>query len=60
MGGVSILDKGSYFIKLFSHKQMCELFKSGYIDENLLNGLENMIKYMPNLGAEIFINFKIK
>lgn len=34
-----------------------------YLQENILNdklleGLEKMIKYMPKLGAEIFVNIK--
>ena len=29
------------------------------IDENTLDGLYKMAKYLPDLGSEIFIEFKI-
>jgi 2-polyprenyl-3-methyl-5-hydroxy-6-metoxy-1,4-benzoquinol methylase len=57
--GYKIINSGSYFIKPFTHKQMAELKVSQIIDEKLLDGLFNMAKYMPELGAEIFIEFKI-
>ncbi|MCV3396300.1 class I SAM-dependent methyltransferase [Campylobacter sp. RKI_CA19_01116] len=55
---IKILDSGSYFIKPFNHSKMSECLKDEIINYNLLNGLNNMIKYMPDLGAEIFVNFK--
>ena len=45
--GFKIMDSGSYFIKPFTHKQMYSM-------------LNNMTKYMPELGSEIFVNVKLK
>lgn len=57
--GLKILDKGSYFIKPFNHSKMTLCIKENIIDEKLLLGLEKMIKYMPDFGAEIFVNCKL-
>lgn len=55
---ISILDKGSYFIKPFNHDKMSLCIREQIIDEKLLDGLYNMIQYMPEFGSEIFINIK--
>lgn len=57
---IEILDSGSYWIKPFTHKQMLMMMNENIIDENILDGFEKMIKYMPELGSEIFVNFRIK
>ncbi|MWV62146.1 methyltransferase domain-containing protein [Helicobacter saguini] len=57
---IKILQSGSYFIKPFNHAKMQECLKLNIIDSNLLSGLEKMIEYMPNLGAEIYINATLK
>ncbi len=55
-----IVDSGSYFIKPFTHKQMANMVENNIIDEKIMDGLYRMTKYMPYLGSEIFINFKLK
>lgn len=50
--GLSVYDRGSYFVKLFDHKHM-EWFVDE-MGEKALDGLDNMIKYMPEMGSEIF------
>lgn len=47
-----ILEKGSYFIKPFAHSQMMALLDQHIISEAVLDGLDKMVKYMPELGAE--------
>ena len=54
-----IIDSGSYFIKPFTHQQMSEMMENNIIDLKVLDGFYKMIKYMPDLGSEIFIDFKI-
>jgi 2-polyprenyl-3-methyl-5-hydroxy-6-metoxy-1,4-benzoquinol methylase len=56
--GFEIIDSGTYFLKPFSHKQMSEMLKTKIINENTLDGFFRMTKYMPNLGSELFIEFK--
>lgn len=48
----SVVEEGSYFIKPFAHSQMKELLDNHIITEAVLDGLDKMIKYMPELGAE--------
>lgn len=58
--GFNILDKGSYFIKPFDHTKMQKLVDNNYIEENLLNGLYDLIEYLPDFGAEIFVNCEVQ
>ena len=51
-----ILDKGSFFIKPFTHKQMQVLLEKKIIDKKVLDGLYNMVHVLPMLGSEIYVN----
>lgn len=55
-----IIEEGSYFIKPFSHAQMADSLNKDIIDENVFDGLYNMSKYIPEYGAEIYVNAKVK
>ncbi len=56
----SILEKGSYFIKPFNHAKMAEILKLGVIDKKLPDGLYKLTEFMPEMGAEIFVNCRSK
>lgn len=56
--GFEVVDKGSYFIKIFNHEKMYNLLKNRIVDEKVLSGFDKMIQYMPHLGAEIYVNAK--
>lgn len=58
--GFEIIDSGTYFLKPFTHEQMSQMLESKIIDEKVLNGFYRMTQYMPDLGSEIYIEFKIK
>ncbi len=58
--GFEIIDSGSYFIKPFTHLQMKSLIENEIIDEDILDGLYNIIEYMPELGSEIFVDIRLK
>lgn len=58
--GFQIVDKGSYFIKFFNHAKMQKCIDLGIIDSRLLDGLYELIEYMPDLGSEIFVNCRLK
>lgn len=58
--GVEILESGSYFVKPFTHAQMERMLESGIIDEKVLDGLYEVVEYMPELGSEIFVNFRVE
>lgn len=59
LAGFSVLECGSYFVKPFTHAQMKKLLENKIIQPDVLDGLDNMIKYMPDLGAELFANCKL-
>lgn len=53
--GFKVLKEGTCFIKPFTHAQMDRLSKIGFATRKMQNGLDKMVKYMPDMGAEIFI-----
>ena len=53
---VEFESSGSYFVKPFTHAQMEQCLNNGVFGENVLDGLNDMIEFMPELGAEIFVN----
>ena len=53
-----VISKGSFFFKPFKHKQMYNIFKNKILPTKVLIGLSKVIKYIPNFGAEIYINVK--
>lgn len=57
---MKVIDEGAYFIKPFSHKQMKEMLAAKIINENVLEGLYAITKYMPQFESEIFVNCKKK
>ena len=52
-GFVSI-ETGSYFIKPFNHQQMHELVSNNIVSARVMDGLDKMIRYLPEMGAELF------
>ncbi|MDZ8035334.1 methyltransferase domain-containing protein [Nostoc sp. DedSLP04] len=56
--GFSIIESGSYFIKPFTHEQMQKMYTQNILTKEILNGLYLMVKYMPEMGSEIFVNIK--
>ncbi|MBR4328552.1 MAG: class I SAM-dependent methyltransferase [Candidatus Riflebacteria bacterium] len=57
--GFKILDKGSYFIKPFTHAQMEKLIESGICDDKMLDGFFSLVDDLPEYGSEIYANCKI-
>ena len=57
--GYEIINSGTYFIKPFAHSQMDELLKNKIIDESCLDGLDRMIEFLPDFGAELWNLCKI-
>lgn len=54
-----IINKGSYFVKPFSHAQMERMLNLNIINGEIIEGLEKMIKYIPDLGSEIFVDIML-
>lgn len=58
--GFEVIKKGSYFIKPFTHAQMYQIINQEIIDENILDALYEMGRYLPELGSEIYVDCKAK
>lgn len=58
--GFEIIEKGTYFIKTLTNNQYEAAIEQKIIDENVFAGLEKMIKYLPELGAEMYVDIKKK
>ncbi|MBA7497332.1 hypothetical protein ES704_00060 [subsurface metagenome] len=54
-----ILSYGTYFIKPLTNKQMEEIIYQNIVNKDIIKGLEKIIKYMPDLGCEMFVDVKI-
>lgn len=58
--GFKVLEFGSSFIKPFTNKQMEKILQYKIIDTKIIEGLEKLIKYIPEFGAEIYANAQRK
>lgn len=56
--GFSVFERGSYFVKPFTHGQMQELQAGGFMTPLMLEGLWGMAKHLPDMGSEIFVNLR--
>lgn len=54
--GLRIVESGTYFVKPFTHDQMDALLRTEAFPPALVDGLDRMIKYMPDYGAELYAN----
>lgn len=54
--GFTPVERGSYFIKPFTHGQMARLQDAGILSEQMIEGLDRMSAWLPEYGSEIFIN----
>jgi SAM-dependent methyltransferase len=53
--GFLVIKNDTYFVKPFSHAQMDSLMSMSFFTQEILNGFSKIIKYMPDLGCEIFL-----
>jgi SAM-dependent methyltransferase len=52
----SVLESGTYFVKPFTHDQMDAILRTGAFPDSLIEGLDGMIKYLPEHGCELYAN----
>ena len=57
---LQVINEGSYFVKPFTHRQMQDCLDYGIFDRRLLDGLDRLIRYMPEYGSEIFVECRKK
>jgi SAM-dependent methyltransferase len=58
--GFEVLDAETYFVKPFTHSQLEQMLAAKIIDGRIIDALDRMIRYMPDLGAEMFVNVRLR
>lgn len=58
--GFEVVEKGSFFVKPFSHSQMYEMMRQGILNDEVLDGLYQLGKDMPAFGSEIYVNCRLQ
>ena len=54
-----VISSGTYFVKPFTNSQMQVMLDGNIINNTILDGLDAMIKYLPDYGAEMYINSSV-
>ena len=52
--GFAVRDRGSLFVKPFTHAQMQQLVDTGFLTPQLLDGLDALAGRLPDLGSELW------
>lgn len=58
--GFKVLEKGSFFIKPFTHGQMYQMLEHGIVDEKVLDGLYGLEAELSGFGSEIYVNMGVE
>lgn len=56
--GFAVLESGTYYVKPFTHSQMKLMLQYQIIDMRIIDALDRMTRYMPELGCEMFVNVR--
>lgn len=54
--GFAVRERGSLFVKPFTHGQMQRLLDDGFLTPQLLDGLDALAGLMPDLGSELWVD----
>lgn len=54
--GFEVVEKGSFFVKPFTHSQMQRMVDVGIVNEMVMEGLWGLTKELPEYGSEIYVN----
>ena len=54
--GLKVVERGSYFIKPFTHEQMQKMLDEKIINDQILDGLYKMTEHFSDYGSEIYVN----
>lgn len=57
--GFVVDDRGSLFVKPFTHAQMQQLVDNGFMTPGMLDGLDRLVETLPDLGSEIWVNARL-
>jgi 2-polyprenyl-3-methyl-5-hydroxy-6-metoxy-1,4-benzoquinol methylase len=54
--GFTVRDRGSIFVKPFTHAQMQQLVDDGFLTRQMLDGLDALAGMLPELGSELWVD----
>jgi hypothetical protein len=54
--GFAVRDRGSIFVKPFTHAQMQRLVDEDFLTPQILEGLDRLAEMLPELGSEIWVD----
>ncbi|HYH43343.1 MAG TPA: class I SAM-dependent methyltransferase [Burkholderiales bacterium] len=54
--GFIVTERGSLFVKPFTHAQMQQLVDGDFMTPAMLDGLDSLVQWLPDLGSEIWVN----
>lgn len=54
--GLTVRDRGSIFVKPFTHAQMQRLVDEDFLTPQLLDGLDALAELVPELGSELWVD----
>ncbi|HZF79599.1 MAG TPA: class I SAM-dependent methyltransferase [Rubrivivax sp.] len=57
--GFCVIDGGTLFVKPFTHAQMQQLVDQGFMTTAMLDGLDRLVQWLPDLGSELWVNARI-
>ena len=57
--GFTVIDRGSLFVKPFTHAQMQRLVDESFMTPAMLDGLDRLVQWLPDLGSEIWVDAKL-
>jgi hypothetical protein len=55
----AVFEKGTSFVKPFTHAQMQFLVEAGFMDQRMLDGLDKLTTWLPDLGSELWVNARL-
>lgn len=58
--GFTVIEKGSFVPKFLTGEQIDKMIESEIVDNSYFDGLDSIIDYIPEYGAEIYIQMKRK
>jgi SAM-dependent methyltransferase len=56
--GFEVVREATYYVKPFTHRQMEKIIDTQIVDRKLLDALGRMTKYVPDLGAEMYVELR--
>jgi SAM-dependent methyltransferase len=54
--GFAVRERGSIFVKPFTHGQMQRLVDDGFMTSQMLEGLDRLAQALPDLGSELWVD----